>query len=185
MPTMWKSETFLSWMWHAHTHTHINSSKQNEIFIKSVLNASYATPIYSVPFGSLSSHAILIPLFKITHKNDLTSFQWVITYNLKKTSQLFNGILSYVVRGFYSSLARQKHTVKYILGESLRKASWKRIVQNLLMSALVSPLSIREIDVSELNALEWSACLEIIHLYVTWWEMSQNYLKWMTNKDLL
>ena len=36
-----------------------------------------------------------------------------------------------------------------------------------LMSAVVSPLSFREIDVSELNALEWSACLEIIHLYVT------------------
>ena len=112
-----------------HTHTH----NENEIFIKSVLNASYATPIYSVPFGSLSPHAILIPLFKITHKNDLTSFQWVITYNLKKTSQLCNGILSYMVRGFYSSLARQKHTVKYILGESLRKASWKRTVQNLLV----------------------------------------------------
>ena len=55
------------WDMHTHTHTCINSSKQNEIFIKSVLNASYATAIYSVTFGSLSSHAILIPLFKITH----------------------------------------------------------------------------------------------------------------------
>ena len=34
-----------------------------------------------------------------------------------------------------------------------------------LMSAVVSPLSFREIDVSKLNALEWSAGLGIMHLY--------------------
>ena len=133
-----------------------------------MLNASYATPIYSVPFGSLSPHAILIPLFKITHKNDLTSFQWVITYNLKKTSQLCNGILSYMVRGFYSSLARQKHSQIYPWRKSQESIMEENSTKSLrLMSAVVSPLSFREIDVSELNALEWSACLEIIHLYVT------------------
>ena len=34
-----------------------------------------------------------------------------------------------------------------------------------LMNAVVSPLSFREIDVSKLNALEWSAGLGIMYLY--------------------